>query len=70
MATDTEIKLEGMAVLMERLGIVEAERFIALLQREKFDYTKWREPLWEDKNVRELSADAMKKRKGEKKSQP
>ena len=37
MVTDMELKLEGMNVLLERLGLVEAERFISLLQREKFD---------------------------------
>jgi hypothetical protein len=63
MVTDTELKMEGMAVLLERLGIVEAERFIALLQREKFDYTQWREGLWEGKSVHELSAAAMEFRK-------
>ncbi len=62
MVTDMELKLEGMTVLLERLGLVEAERFISLLQREKFDYTRWREGLWEGKSVRELSAAAMKYR--------
>jgi len=38
--TDTEIKLKGLQVLTELLGEVEAERFIALIQREPFDYTK------------------------------
>ncbi len=63
MTTDTELKMEGMAVLLERLGIVEAERFISLLQREKFDYTQWQSGLWEGKPVRELSAAAMEFRK-------
>jgi hypothetical protein len=63
MVTDLELKLEGMAVLLERLGLVEAERFISLLQREKFDYTRWREGLWEGRSVRELSAAAMGYRK-------
>ena len=59
MVTDTELRMEGMTILLDRLGIVEAERFISLLQREKFDYTQWREGLWEVKAVRELSAAAM-----------
>jgi hypothetical protein len=63
MVTDTELRLEGMTVLLERLGIVEAERFISLLQREKFDYTQWRKGLWEGKSVRELSTAAMGFRK-------
>ena len=58
MATDQELKQEGMAVLLERLGIVEAERFVALLQRERFDYTLWRQGLWENMSVRELSDEA------------
>ncbi len=45
MVTDRELKLEGMKILLERLGLVEAERFISFLQREKFDYRKWREGL-------------------------
>lgn len=32
----------GFNCLVEKLGIVEAERFIAALLREKTDYTKWR----------------------------
>jgi len=62
MVTDLELKLEGMNVLLERLGIVEAERIVALIQREKFDYTKWREGLWEHTSVQELSDAAMKYR--------
>ena len=32
-----------MKALTEKFGIVGAEAFIALIQREKLDYTKWRE---------------------------
>ena len=39
--------------------MVDAERFITLLQREKFDYTRWREALFEDLTIEELSARAM-----------
>ena len=41
MITDTEVKIKGVRALTESLGKVEAERFIALIQREPFDYTKW-----------------------------
>jgi len=40
MITDTEIKLKGFRALASSLGNVGAERFIALIQREPFDYTK------------------------------
>ena len=39
MLTDTEIKIKGIQTLSETLGDIEAERFIALIQREPFDYT-------------------------------
>lgn len=32
----------GMRCLIETLGPVEAERFIATILRESFDYTQWR----------------------------
>jgi hypothetical protein len=48
MITDTEIRIRGLQILTEHLGDVEAERFIALIQREPFDYTKWRQGLDED----------------------
>ncbi|MFZ4618495.1 MAG: hypothetical protein ACOYM2_20205 [Rectinemataceae bacterium] len=63
MATDTELKMEEMTILLERLGIVEAERFISLVQREKFDYTEWQKGLWQGKSVREISDAAMEYRK-------
>ena len=60
MKTDTIIKQEGMAALISKLGYVDAERFIVLLSREPFDYTKWREQhLDSDLSVRELSQKAM-----------
>jgi hypothetical protein len=48
MQSNAVIKHEGMRVLAENLGLVEAERFIALLRRESFDYTEWRQSLFKD----------------------
>ncbi|MCL2337891.1 MAG: hypothetical protein FWC60_10770 [Firmicutes bacterium] len=48
MRSNTIIKDEGMRALTERLGLVDAERFIALLRREPFDYTEWRQNLYKD----------------------
>ncbi|OQX02685.1 MAG: hypothetical protein BWK80_57345 [Desulfobacteraceae bacterium IS3] len=59
MITDTEIKIQGFHVLTEYLGEIGLERFISLIQREPFDYTKWQRELWTDKSVEELSAEAM-----------
>ncbi|MBU2515588.1 hypothetical protein KJ966_30085 [bacterium] len=63
MITDTEIKLKGLKALSEVLGDIEAERFVALIQREHFDYTKWRQELNEDLSIDEISEKAMKLRK-------
>lgn len=43
-----EIMDMGMNCLIEKLGIVEAERFISVLIREKSDYTKWRQRYFAD----------------------
>ena len=60
MRTDSVVKTEGMSALLEKLGKVDAERFVALLLREPFDYTVWRESLnKENISLRELSRRAM-----------
>lgn len=59
MITDTEIKQKGIKALISELGSVQAERFISLLIREPFDYTKWQQELWPDESVQELSKKAM-----------
>lgn len=60
MITDTEIKLQGMNLLTQGLGIVEAERFISLIQREPFDYTRWRKTQWNEESVDDLFSAAKK----------
>ncbi|MBW6475420.1 MAG: hypothetical protein K0B14_20000 [Anaerolineaceae bacterium] len=59
MMTDTEIKSKGLQILTKHLGNIEAEKFIALIQREPFDYTKWRQGLDEDLSIEEISRKAM-----------
>ncbi|MDR1322984.1 MAG: hypothetical protein LBK68_00935 [Candidatus Margulisbacteria bacterium] len=59
MKSDTIIKHEGLKVLNEYLGPVDMERFIVLLAREPFDYTKWHEDLKDDSSIREFSQKAM-----------
>lgn len=51
----------GMKHLSEKLGMLDAERFIALILREPFDYTTWRENnLFVGMSVKKIS-DAAKK---------
>jgi hypothetical protein len=59
MITDTEIKIKGIQILSQYLGNVEAERFIALIQREHFDYTKWHQQQDEPLSIEEISRSAM-----------
>lgn len=59
MITDTEIKQKGIHILSQHLGDVEAERFIALIQRERFDYTKWKQGLDEELSIEDISRNAM-----------
>jgi len=56
---DVEIKTLGFNILSQHLGLVEAERFIALIQREKFDYTQWRQNLFTGLSGEEISRQAM-----------
>ena len=66
MKTDMEIRSEGLKALTQQMGQVDAERFITLVLREPFDYTKWQEHLFEDKTVDEISRAAMKARESQK----
>ncbi len=59
MISDTEIKSKGVQILATHLGDVEMERFIALIQREPFDYTKWHQEIDDNISLEELSRRAM-----------
>jgi hypothetical protein len=57
--TNSVLRTAGYRCLADKLGRVNAERFIALIIAEPFDYTKWREDLYEGMSVRELSEKAQ-----------
>jgi len=58
MRVDAELKVLGLEILTQHLGLVEAERFVALIQREKFDYTIWRQTLFAGMSGEEISRQA------------
>ena len=58
MRTDIELKSDAMLLLRQTLGLVESERFLTLVQRERFNYTNWRSQQWTDCTVSELAAEA------------
>lgn len=62
MKTDTEIKIDGTKALIDALGELQAERFIAVITREPFDYTRWQKDMWPERSIEEISEAAMKYR--------
>ncbi len=62
MKTDTEIKIDGTRVLLDALGELQTERFITLIRREPFDYTRWQKDMWSKRSIKEISNAAMKYR--------
>jgi len=60
MYAEMTLRNEGMKILINHLGRVEAERFISLIIREPFDYTEWQRDLFNNLSVNELSNMAMK----------
>ena len=59
MYAEMALRDEGLKILINKLGQVEAERFISLIIREPFDYTEWQKGLFNDMSVKELSDLAM-----------
>ena len=58
--TEAVLMKTGMQALIEQLGNLEAERFVSVLLREPFDYTKWRKNnLCVGMTVEEISKKAM-----------
>jgi hypothetical protein len=49
-----------MKLLTEKFGMVDAERFIALIIKEPFDYTVWHRNQFQGMSVREISSAAKK----------
>jgi len=62
MRTDTLIRTEGMDTLIKNLGLVEAERFVMLIQKDPFDYTKWQENLFKDMSIDKIYNNAAELR--------
>lgn len=54
-----EIMDKGISCLLEQLGTVETERFISVIIREKFDYTKWRRKYFDNIEPKEFNDTAV-----------
>jgi hypothetical protein len=55
--TDTVLRQTIIEHLIETYGNVETERFISLIIREPFDYTKWRRERFDDQSVEDIFAE-------------
>ena len=60
MQSEAVLRSEGMKLLIQGLGRVDAERFITSIINDPFDYTKWQRSLFDGLSVHELSDLAMK----------
>ena len=63
MRTDVVLRNEGLEILSKHLGLVEAERFLILMQKEKFDYTDWQKDLFQSMTIEEISSKAAEYRR-------
>ncbi len=58
MDSTMEIMSRGINCLIRQLGVVETEKFISIMNREKFDYTKWQRDLFEGMTLEEINESA------------
>jgi hypothetical protein len=65
--TEQELREQATKALADRLGPVEALRFLALVSREPFDYQRWRKDYFSNLTIDEL-LDEVQKRQTEKRS--
>jgi hypothetical protein len=60
--TEDELRRQAVRALHERLGPVEALRFLALISREAFDYQKWRSEYFARYDMDHLLDEARKEK--------
>lgn len=61
--TEQELRQQAVRVLAEKLGPVEALRFLALVSREPFDYQQWRKKYFSHYGVDELLKEVREHRR-------
>lgn len=59
-----ELMDAGFACLVEKLGVVDAERFVAMIKRDSFDYTLWRREYFDNMDLDQVSEEASAYAKG------
>ena len=56
MRTDNIVRVEAMNALISALGPVDSGRFISLVKRDTFDYTKWQQKHWDGLSIEDIHA--------------
>ncbi|MES0490030.1 MAG: hypothetical protein ABUK01_08570 [Leptospirales bacterium] len=54
MKSEQELYHEGFKALFNNMDSVDAEHFIAIINCNRFDYTKWRQTLFEGMSIEEI----------------
>jgi hypothetical protein len=62
--TEQELRRQAVQALSDRLGPVDALRFLALISREPFDYQEWRREYFSRYGVDDLLKEVRKHRSG------
>ncbi len=55
---DEALGVRCLDILVNEVGPVDAERFIAYIQRERFDYTEWQKDLFAGMSIEEIAIQA------------
>ena len=58
MNSAVELMDAGFACLVEKLGVIDAERFVAMIKRDSFDYTLWRREYFDKMSLDQVSEEA------------
>ncbi len=56
----SELLKNGMKCLTEKLGLINAEKFISIIIKEKFDYTKWQETYFNNIDSEQFDKELLK----------
>jgi hypothetical protein len=62
--TEQELRRQAVQALSDRLGPVDALRFLALISREPFDYQEWRREYFAQYGVDDLLEEVRKHHSG------
>jgi hypothetical protein len=52
--TDTVLSQSAVKYLVDKFGIVDTERFLSLINKERFDYTEWQRDLFDGMTAKEI----------------